>query len=480
MPTMQYRQLCRVATATLCLASGGVTHSGPTLRAVGLPSLAIVHVTVIPMDRERTLRDQTVLVEGGEIVAMGPADRTTIPAGAQRVDGRGRYLIPGLVDMHTHFIDDTTHPSDLGAKLNRSMAALYVAGGVTSAMSLCGIESQLALRDSIRGGQIVGPRLVVSGPCIDDSTMTVASGDSLVRHDHAAGYDFLKVYSFLSVDGFRGVTAAGRRLGMPVVGHIPLRVGLFGMLAGGAVDIAHIEEFLYNPPFRMDYTDTSAGAVSLDTMAIPRVVDTVRHAGAYVTTTLIAYRSILDGATDLDELLSRPCSKQVAPALQQFFNWDREHNDRARRFGTPVALSRLRLGWAFYQQMARALAHDSVPLLAGTDGTAVAGVGPGCGLRRELELLVAAGLTPYQSLRAATATPGEFFSRELHWPVSGTVMPGARADLVLLGANPLADIGATAVIIGVVANGHWLSAEQLQARVRSATDAVTSASATPG
>lgn len=476
MLTICHRQFLQVAAATLCVAGGGVIPRAIDQPPQGQPTLAIAHVAVIPMDRERIVLDQTVLVRGGEIAAVGPADSIAIPKGAERVDGRGRYLIPGLADMHTHFIDDTTNPSNLGAKMNRSMAALYVAGGVTSAMSLCGVESQLALRDSIRNGQIVGPRLAVSGPCIDDSTMTAASGDSLVRHDHATGYDFLKVYSYLSVDGFRGVAAAGRRVGMPVVGHIPLRVGLYGMLDGGAADIAHIEEFIYNPPFRMSYTDTSVGAVSLDTAAIPRVVDTVRHAGAYVTTTMVAYKSILDGATNLDELLRRPCSQEVPPAVQQFFGWDRAHNDRARRLGTPTALSHLRLGWAFYQRMAKALTDGGVPLLAGTDGTAIAGLGPGCGLRRELELLVGAGLTPYQALRAATAAPGDFFTRELRWPASGTVTRGSRADLVLLGENPLADIHATSAVMGVVANGRWLSADQLHALVRSTTNAVTSVS----
>src|SRR5215469_16747118 len=155
MPTTHYRPLLGAASAILCLVGSGVIshRDRPALQAER--SLAILHVAVIPMDRERVVMDQTVLVRNSEIAAVGPADSVAIPTGAERVDGRGRYLIPGLVDMHTHFIDDTTDPPSLGAKMNRSLAALYVSAGVTSAMSLCGIPSQLALRDSIRRGQIV-------------------------------------------------------------------------------------------------------------------------------------------------------------------------------------------------------------------------------------------------------------------------------------------------------------------------------------
>ena len=423
--------------------------------------IAIVHVSVIPMDRDHVLEDQTILVREEQIERVGPAAAVTIPNGALQIDGRGHFLIPGFVDMHTHFIDDSTHPPSLGAQLDRALAASYVAAGVTSAMSLCGIEAQIALRDSIRRGMIVGPRLAVSGPCINSSSMTTAAGDSVVQHDHALGYDFLKVYSFLSRDGFNGVAATARKLRMPIIGHIPLSVGLFGMLDAGAVDIAHLEELTYNPPFHLDYADATANAVRLDTANIPSVVDSLRRSGAFVTTTLVAYSSILQGAEDLDAVLHRPCAQSMPRAVQNFFGWDRAHNDRARRLGAPTPRARLRLGLAFQRRLAKALTDGGVPLLAGTDAPTIAGVGAGCGLHMELQLLVAAGLTPFQALRTATAVPGEFFAREFHWPRSGTITAGGRADLVLLSANPLLDIRNSATVAGVVLDGVWLPSDRL-------------------
>src|SRR5579862_2896498 len=139
--------------------------------------IAIVDVSVIPMDRDRIARHQTVVVRDGRIEAVGSASEIVIPAGARRIDGKGEYLIPGLADMHVHFVSKRSPSPAFTSRLDRSLATFYVASGVTSALSLCGYEPHLAFRDSIAQGLIVGPRLAVSGPCIDDSTMTVASGD---------------------------------------------------------------------------------------------------------------------------------------------------------------------------------------------------------------------------------------------------------------------------------------------------------------
>jgi imidazolonepropionase-like amidohydrolase len=138
-----------------------------------------------------------------------------------------------------------------------------------------------------------------------------------------------------------------------------------------------------------------------------------------------------------------------------------------RRLRAPIPLSRLRLGWAFELQLTKALANGGVPLLAGTDGPPIPGVGSGCALHQELQLLVLAGLTPYQALRTATGLPGEFFAREFHWPQSGTITVGARGDLVLLGANPLVDIRNTMSVEGVILNGTWISAHRLREITRS-------------
>ncbi|MEO6211838.1 MAG: amidohydrolase family protein [Gemmatimonadaceae bacterium] len=417
-------------------------------------------VTVIPMDRVRVLREQTVVVEHGRIASLGPASAARIPAGARRIDGTGRFLIPGLVDAHVHYDDDTPAKDPHVDEINREYSALFLAAGVTEVMNLCGSPGNLALRDSIARGEVSGPTMLTSPRCLNDSLMTKREGDSAAVASKRAGYDFLKVYSFLSLDGFRGILTTARRVGIPVVGHIPQRVGTQRMLASGAVGIVHAEEFLYNAPFRLEYGNAREGAVQLDTMRIPALAHAVRSAGVAVTPTLVAYTSIIDEAVDLNAVLARPELRQLSSMVRASRGWNPADNDRAKRLGAPLPLSQLRLGIAMQRRLVRAFRDSGVTLLAGTDAGGSIPMAPGWSLHDELQLLVGAGLTPYQALRTATANAGEFFARHFHAAPNGTITPGSRADLVLLDANPLEDIRNTRRIRGVMVRGAWMPAPE--------------------
>jgi len=244
-------------------------------------TLAITNVTVIPMDRERVLRAQTVLIRNGRIAVVGPSGAVTIPDRARQIDGTGRFLIPGLVDAHVHYIDDNPAKDTRVDPINRGYSAMFLVAGVTEVMNLCGSSGNLALRDSIARGEVAGPTMLTSPPCLNEPTMTEKQGDSAAVSSKRAGYDFLKVYSFLSLPGFDGITRAAHHVDIPVIGHIPQRVGLQRMLSSSAVGIVHAEEFLYNAPFRLEYGDPRASAVQLDTMNIPPVVHAVRGNGRW-------------------------------------------------------------------------------------------------------------------------------------------------------------------------------------------------------
>jgi len=417
--------------------------------------LAITNVSVIPMDRERVEAHETVILRDGRIAAVGPSASVAIPAGAQRVDGSGGFLIPGLVDAHIHY-DEADPATDSHADaINRQFSALFLSAGVTTVMNLCGSRGNLAMRDSVSRGDIAGPRIFTSPPCLNDSTMTEAQGDSAAVASKAAGYDFLKVYSFLSAGGFRGIMAGASRAHIPVIGHIPQRVGLQPMLDAGAVGIVHAEEFLYNAPFRLQYGDTGAASMKLDTNDIPKVAHAVHAAGVTVTPTLVAYTSILEESKDLAAVLARPEMTLVSNEVKSSRGWYPADNTRARRLHTPNALTKLRAGLAFQRRLVRAFRDSSIALLAGTDAGGSIPMIPGWSLHDELADLVTAGLTPYQALRAATANAGEFFTRNFGTQPSGTIAPSARADLVLLDANPLLDIRNTRRIRGVVVRGEW-------------------------
>jgi len=427
-------------------------------------ALAITNVTVIPMDRERVLRAQTVLIRGGRIVAVGATGSVAIPSSAMKIDGTGRFLIPGLVDAHVHYDEDAPGTDPHIDAINAEYSRLFLSAGVTEVMNLCGSAKNLALRDSIAQGEVDGPTMLTSPHCLNDSTMTEAQGEAAATQAKRDGYDFLKVYSFLSTDGLRGIMAAARRADIPVVGHIPQRVGTQAMLESGAVGIVHAEEFLYNAPFRLQYGDPRPGAVQLDTTRIPTLAHAVRSARVAVTPTLIAYSSIIDEAVSLDKVLAEPDLRLVSNQVKKSRGWYAADNDRASRLGAPMPLSRLRLGLEMQKRLVRAFRDSGVTLLAGTDAGGSIPMVPGWSLHDEMQLLVSAGLTPYQALRAATANAGEFFARHFHAGASGTITPGARADLVLLDANPLVDIRNTRKIQGVVLRGEWEAREQAGTR----------------
>jgi imidazolonepropionase-like amidohydrolase len=444
-----------VALAVFC--AGAVSALVASRAAAQVESaLVITNVSVIPMDRERVLPGQTVLIRGGRIVAVGPARAVAVPASAMKIDGTGRFLIPGLVDAHVHYDEDAPGSDPHIDEINNEYSQLFLSAGVTEVMNLCGSAKNLALRDSIAQGEVDGPTMLTSPHCLNDSTMTEAQGEAAATQAKRDGYDFLKVYSFLSADGFRGIMTAARRADIPVVGHIPQRVGTQAMLASGAVGVVHAEEFLYNAPFRLEYGDPRPGAVQLDTARIPTLAHAVRAARVAVTPTLVAYSSIIDEASNLDAVLGRPDMRLVSDQVKKSREWYAADNGRARRLGASMPLSRLRLGLAMQKRLVRAFRDSGVTLLAGTDAGGSIPMVPGWSLHDEMQLLVGAGLTPYQALRAATANAGEFFARHFHAGASGTITPGARADLVLLDANPLVDIRNTRKIRGVVLRGEWV------------------------
>ena len=445
----------RLFAATVILAGPVAVVLGAAAQAD--TGLAVTNVTVIPMDRERVLRSQTVLIRNGHIAAIGPSGSVRIPSHAATVDGTGRFLIPGLVDTHVHYDEEDPAKDPHVDSINREYSALFLAAGVTEVLNLCGSVRHLALRDSIARGDITGPTMLTSPNCLDDSKLTEPQGDSAAVASKRAGYDFLKVYSFLSMPGFRGVMNAARRVDIPVIGHIPQQVGLHRMLDAGAVGIVHAEEFLYNAPFRLEYGDPREGAVQLDTARIPEVAHAVRAAGVAITPTLVSYSTIIDEAVDLKRVLARPMLQRVSPQVKASRGWNPDENDRARRLGAAMPLARLRLGLAMQKRLVRAFRDSGVTLLAGTNAGGSIPMTPGWSLHDEMQLLVSAGLTPYEALRAATANAGEFLARHFHAEPSGTITPGARADLLLLDANPLEDIRNTTRVRGVVVRGRWVA-----------------------
>lgn len=416
-----------------------------------------MHATVIDLARGERVPDQTVVVVGARVAAVGPSAgprRLRPPAGARVVDGRGGYLIPGLWDMHVHV---------LGRGREATLFPLLLAHGVTGVRNMHAavpLDSAVRVRAAVAAGQVLGPRLVLSGPLVDGPTPWAHAGALVVATPEAArravdsladeGADFIKVYDALAPAAYLAVTVEAARRGLAVAGHIPRRVRPEQAAAAGQRSVEHLYGLV--PACGGGPPGAGAGrAAAPDSGRCRAVVDAFGRHGTYQTPTLALHRAQADPAAVLADAARMTL---VAPATRE--RWRglfaaTIRSDSARRRLT--ADGRARLG------AVGALHRAGVPILAGTDvGNPL--LVPGASLHDELALLVEAGLTPLAALRAATLEPARYLRAT---DSLGSVSAGALADLVLLDADPLVDIGNARRMRAVIANGRLLDRPALQA-----------------
>ena len=200
------------------------------------PVVAFVDVNVLPMDTERVLANQTVVVEGPTIVAMGPSDTVVVPDEALEIQGNGTaYLMPGLADMHIHL-----------AQHSASWLPLFLVNGVTTVLNLRGAPSHLKLRQGVLDGSILGPTIYTSGPFANQPALkTPEDAERVVRAQKKAGYDFIKIHGKLTRETFERVMEVAREEGIPVTGHAPRNLSFNAVLDVGMPSIVHAEELLY-------------------------------------------------------------------------------------------------------------------------------------------------------------------------------------------------------------------------------------------
>ena len=400
--------------------------------------IVIANVNVLPMDRDRVITGQTVVIERGIISRLGPRRRVTIPAGAKRIDGTGKYLMPGLVDVHVHLASNQESEQ-------RAILKLFVANGVTTVVNLRGTPQILELRAAVSQGHVFGPTLYTVGPFINEPFFTTPDEvERAVVDQKRAGYDFVKLHGNLSREAYARLNAVARREGIRVIGHAPRNLGVAAMFEEHQYAVAHAEEFLY------DTTSSSRDKdLPLVEARIPQLARSMAQTGTWLMPNLTAFRIIGLMARDLDTVLARPEMRFLPPTVRR--GWGPATNPYTARFGKekyPGMLARYQL----LQKLVGAFNADGVRMLVGTDAMNT-GVVPGFSAHDELAELAAAGLTPFEALRAATANAAEFLAVT---DQRGVVAAGQNADLILLDANPLQNITNTRRIAGVVLRGQWL------------------------
>jgi hypothetical protein len=446
---------------------------------------AFAHVNLVPMTDEIVLEDQTVFVEGTKIIEIGPSDEISIPRNAVVIDGAGAYLMPGLVDMHTHSQDDWVDSGNWPI----SPLTLFLANGVTTIRN-CGHVGDISLplrwRDEINAGSLDGPTMYTTGSVMwGDRRGPIYKG--IVQEQIDRGFHFLKLKTSFSEEFHRAMEESNR-LGVYTVGHIPYQVGLEGALSAGLDEIAHVEEFFFDylaidPSLRLTdeawfsrVLDASvrlfgANSVSLSMddiekahgEAISAAVDQLRSAGTLVGTT-VALNAVVDQkvyhpqaflARPENRYLSRDCRNRIRSGQDR-------HQLQIGELERRGVAHLLPAKFMFDRMVLDKLREAEVPLLLAPDsGGRELCVVPGYSTHDELRVLTEYGFTPYEAIVTATVNAAKGVEAMTGEGDLGTIQVGKRADLILVRENPLEDVAHIKEILGVMAAGRWYSQETL-------------------
>ena len=433
------------------------------------------HVNLVPMDSERVLSDAFLLVSSGTVLTFGSGEyKGTLPPGTVRIDGRGKFLIPALAEMHAHIPNDP-------AEAERVLF-MYVANGIGTIRSMLGDPSHFRLRERVQKGEIVGPTMILSGPSFSGATApTPAAATRRVADEKKAGYDFLKIHPGVPRSAFDALAAAADKASIRFAGHVPLEVGLQRALQAKYWTIDHLDgymEALAGPRGR-DSENFGVNLMSrIDESRIAALAAETKAAGVWNVPT----QSLLEnwyGPDSPEAMQKRPEIEYVSRS--ELRQWVETKRDNLTRYPSQDRARFI----VVRRRLIKALQDAGAGLLLGSDAPQVWNV-PGFSIHRELETYVAAGLTPYQALATGTRNVAAHMGKLVRdcrslspdpLPVGaidrlsecsdvfGTISMLGTADLVLLDANPLENIANTTRIAGVMTRGRWIPKAEIDRRL---------------
>lgn len=419
-------------------------------------SIAFLNVNVLPMDSDRVLEDSTVVVVDGRITAVAPSSELASPLVEARIDGRDRYLMPGFTEMHGHLPRSGTSMEEIDWIL-----FLFLSNGVTTVRGMLGNPYHLQLRAEIENGARLGPTLYAAGPPFRGSPdLSAERARAAVREQQAAGYDLLKILEGLSSEVYDAIADEARIVGIPFGGHVPNDVGLMHALAEGQGSIDHMDGFLAavvpedSPIWEADPAVRSRDlGLHADESLIPHAVEATKIAGASVVPTMALWDTF-NADRETGHYASIEALKYLPRRIVDAWI---DSQQRRRERSNPAAGERV---LEIRKKVLAALRDSGVRIVFGTDAPQVFNV-PGFSIHREMEIMAAAGLTPYEILASGTRNAAEHFRSDEF----GQVAVGKRADLILLEENPLDDVARMANQAGVMVRGRWLPRAEIDARL---------------
>ena len=452
------------ASAAAAAPAHGRHTPGPAREPRAAGTFAFVDVTVLPMDRDRVLTGQTVIVRDGRIAALGPTASVRIPADAQRIDGRGKFLMPGLAEMHAHVLGPA-QPQEL----NRDIMFLYIANGVTTIRAMLGAPNQLILRDQLKKGEVLGPTMFVAAPSLNgNSAPNPDTAMKLVRAHKSAGYDLLKLHPGLTRATYDSAVKVAREVGITFGGHVSQQVGIDRTLEVRQSTVDHLDGYIEGAVADPLKTRMMSGQVPFSEWMSGVTDDKIRElarrtkdAGVWNVPTMFLWESLF-GSFAPESAAVRPEMKYAPKQwVTGWINQKKNQMQGQAQGGVTPELAQQLL--AHRRKLLKALADAGAPLLMGTDSPQMFNV-PGFALHRELRLMGESGLTPFQVLESGTRNVGLDVERDLKQDGKfGTVAVGNWADLVLLDANPLQSLDNVSQRAGVMVRGRWVPKSEIDA-----------------
>jgi imidazolonepropionase-like amidohydrolase len=438
---------------SLATLSQGLQKPNLLLKENRQQIIVIKNVNIITMkDGDEVLKNATLVIKNDKIEAINGE----VPKEAKIIDGTGKWLMPGLIDMHVHIPTDA---GPMGPKLPTQGATLffdlqdymtlYNANGVTTAFELSAKPEHFAQRNEIGKGNVIGPRIALAvmidgGKGQGIKVNTPEEGSDAVKIAKAEGYEFIKVYANLTKETYLSIVDEANKQGLKVIGHIPdaFQGKLKEAFVQGYGMVAHAEE-LTN--YAVDYTEAEA----------KEMAQLLKQNGTWLSPTLTTMERILSQVKSLDELKALPSLQYVHPLLQSKWLTANRYN----KMSSPESIAKFEKYVMFNNLLVKACKAAGVPIVAGTDA-GTSSVVPGFSLHDEMELLAKAGLSNQEVLNTTTSLSAKWLGIE---KLVGTVEVGKKADLILLEANPLIDIKNSKKIAAVFINGNWLDKSKIKA-----------------
>jgi hypothetical protein len=433
--------------------------------AASAQTTAFVDVTVVPLDRQGSLTHQTVIVEGDRIAAIGPVARTPVPTGATRIEGAGKYLMPGLAEMHAHVVGGQNPNHE---QINRDIMFLYVANGITSIRAMLGQPNQLPLREKLARGELLGPTMYVSAPSLNgNSAPNPDTAAKLVRAHKAAGYDFLKIHPGLSRETYDAIVRTATEVGFTWAGHVPAAVGLSHAMTSRQSTVDHLDGMLematpeeLQARLRQGGVPLPEMVAAVDPAKFPAIARQMKAAGVWSVPTMLLWENAF-GQADTPEALAARAEMKYAPRQQvaAYVNAKRNQLQQMANQGVTPDVSATYM--ALRRQALKAIADADAPLLMGTDSPQIFMV-PGFAMHREMGIVAEAGLSPAQVYASGSRNVARYVADHLKQDARfGTITVGNRADLVLLDQDPLASVANLTSRAGVMVRGRWVSREEI-------------------